>query len=167
MQIKWYHILVLALAVILGYYLGYKGNKTIVRTVYQDKPVYSIIDSIIYKTDTLMLPSEPIDTQAVVEDYFTSRSFDTTVVVNEVKLTFGGTVFNNKLHGLDLSVANFRPTQVVEEVKWALLGGTTVGNNIVAPTLEVQYGKHQAGVGYNLVGDNQIFLTYKYRLWQN
>lgn len=164
MTIKWYHILTLSLAVLIGFFMGRK--EPIIETVYNDVPVEVYIDSISYVHDTLIVPSEPIDTGAIIEDYFTKKSFDTTIVVNEVRLNLGGDIYQNNLRGLNIVTSNLRPTQVVKEIKWTLSAGATLGPSVFSPTLFAGYDRHELGVGYNLIGQQGLVFTYKYDFFE-
>lgn len=165
MQIKWYHIILLALAIFLGWHLGHKNPKVVVETIYDTRVDTVQVDSIIYDTDTLVLPQKPIDTNAVVEAFYRKKTFDTTIVSNEVKIKFTGYLYENKLRNVVFETQNLRPTQVVTEMKWSLWGGVSIGNQVFAPSIDLQYANHELGVGYNLLGENQIILSYKYRIW--
>jgi len=158
---KWYHIVLLAASILLGVYLGRKSPKVVVETIYDTKIDTVAISSIVYNTDTIIIPSK-IDTNAVVEAFYSKRKFDTMVVSNEVKIKFTGSLYENTLRNVVFETQNLRPTQVVKELKWRFSAGGTVGLNVFSPTLYAQYDKHEVGVGYNLIGDNGFLLTYKY-----
>lgn len=166
MHIKWYHIVITFLLLGLGYYLGSNNAEVVTKVVYEDKPVPYRVDSIIYKTDTLRLPQDPIDTNAVVTDYFRDRYFDTTVTVNEVKLKVEGSIFENRLQGLDFNVSNLRPIEIHTIPKWEISGGAVIGNNLFAPSIYSQYANHELGLGYNIVGEQGLVLSYKYTFWR-
>lgn len=153
------------ITLLIGIYIGSQNSDEIVKTVYEDKPVPYKVDSIVYKTDTLILPNEAIDTNAVIEEYFRKRTFDTNFVVNEVELSVGGTVFENKLKNLDFSISNLRATEVYKQPKWSLSGGAVAGNNIFAPTIYSQFANHEIGVGYNLISEGGFILSYKYTFY--
>lgn len=167
MQVKWYHILVIALAVFLGWHLGQKNPKVVVDTIYDTRIDTIKVKELIYDTDTLILPQKPIDTNAVVEAFYRKKTIDTTVTVNQVKIKFTGSLYENNLSNLVFETQNLRPTQVVTEMKWSLWGGASVGNQVFAPSLDLQYANHELGVGYNLIGDNQLIFSYKYKIWEN
>lgn len=168
MTIKWYHILALVVAILLGWYLGSSDPEVVVETKYDTRIDTVTIESIVHDTDTLILPPRPIDTNAVVEAFYRKKTFDTTVVSNEVKIKFTGSLYENQLRNVVFETQNLRPTQIVREMTWSFWGGFVVGTNIVAPSISVQRDNHQFGLSYNLVGDEQRFLmSYKYRLWHN
>lgn len=169
MRVKWYHIAIVV-ALLLGAFLGRKtkGGSTVrvVETIHDTIPVPFRIDSLIYVTDTIQLPST-IDTGAVIEAFYSRRLIDTTVVVNEARIKFTGTLFENNLRNVTFSLQNLRPTQVVVEMKWSLWGGVNIGNEVLAPSISGQYDKHRAGIAYNLIGQNQLIFSYQYMLWQH
>ena len=74
MQVKWYHILVIALAVFLGWHLGQKKPKVVVDTIYDTRIDTIKVKELIYDTNTLILPQKPIDTNAVVEAFVQERT---------------------------------------------------------------------------------------------
>lgn len=164
MQIKWQHIVLLLVAFIAGWYLSQRKGVVTVKTIYDTRVDTITIDSIVYDTDTLILP-QSIDTAAVVEAFYTKRKIDTTIISNEVKIKFTGSLYENTLRNVVFQTQNLRPTQVVQEMKWSLWGGVNLGNNVFAPSIDLQYANHELGVGYNLLGDNQLLFSYKYRLW--
>lgn len=164
MQIKWQHIVLLLVAFIAGWYLSQRKEVVTVKTIYDTRVDTITIDSIVYDTDTLILP-QSIDTAAVVEAFYTKRKIDTTIISNEVKIKFTGSLYENTLRNVVFQTQNLRPTQVVQEMKWSLWGGVNLGNNVFAPSIDLQYANHELGVGYNLLGDNQLLFSYKYRLW--
>lgn len=167
MTIKWYHITILAAAIFLGWHLGSKNPKVVVETIYDTRIDTVTVDSIIYDTDTLILPQGKIDTNAVLEAFYKKKTFDTTIVSNEVTIKFTGNLYENTLRNVVFETQNLRPTQVVTEMKWSIWGGALVGNQVFAPSVDLQYANHKLGVGYNLIGDNQLIFSYKYMLWQN
>ena len=164
MQIKWQHIVLLLVAFIAGWYLSQRKEVVTVKTIYDTRVDTITIDSIVYDTDTLILP-QSIDTAAVVEAFYTKRKIDTTIISNEVKIKFTGSLYENTLRNVVFQTQNLRPTQVVQEMKWSLWGGVNLGNNVFAPSIDLQYANHELGIGYNLLGDNQLLFSYKYRLW--
>lgn len=164
MQIKWQHIVLLLVAFIAGWYLSQRKKVVKVKTIYDTRVDTITIDSIVYDTDTLILP-QSIDTAAVVEAFYTKRKIDTTIISNEVKIKFTGSLYENTLRNVVFQTQNLRPTQVVQEMKWSLWGGVSLGNNVFAPSIDLQYANHELGIGYNLLGDNQLLFSYKYRLW--
>lgn len=164
MQIKWQHIVLLLVAFIAGWYLSQRKEVVKVKTIYDTRVDTITIDSIVYDTDTLILP-QSIDTAAVVEAFYTKRKIDTTIISNEVKIKFTGSLYENTLRNVVFQTQNLRPTQVVQEMKWSLWGGVSLGNNVFAPSIDLQYANHELGIGYNLLGDNQLLFSYKYRLW--
>lgn len=167
MKIKWYHILILALAIFLGWHLGRKNPKIVVETIYDTRIDTITVDSIIYDTDTLILPQGEIDTSAVVGAFYKKKAFDTTIVSNEVKIKFTGSLYENTLRDVVFETQNLRPTQVVTQMKWSVWGGANLGTNLVAPSISIQNNKHQFNIGYNIVGEHKFIFGYKYRLWQN
>ena len=164
-MIKWYHIVIAVIVFLLGIHVGSDSGDEVIKTVYQDVPVPYRVDSIIYQKDTLILPNEAIDTNAVVEEYFRRRTFDTNFVVNEVELSVGGTVFENELKNLDFSISNLRATEIYKQPKWTLSGGAVAGRNVFAPTISTQFANHEVGLGYNLIGDGGVLLSYKYTFY--
>ena len=167
MQVKWYHIIVIVACLLLGWHLGSKNPKVVVETIYDTSVDTLYIDSIIYDTDTLVLPPRPIDTNAVVNDYYHKRTIDTTITVNEVKIKFTGSLYENNIRDVQFAVQNLKPTQVVKEMKWSIWGGASLGNQVFAPSVDLQYANHKLGVGYNLIGDNQLIFSYKYKIWES
>jgi len=168
MQIKWYHIAALCVLFFFGGYFHRKGDVNTVRVVETINDTITkvvTIDSIVYRDVEILIPQD-VDTAAVIEDYFTSRSFDTIIHQNEVKIKFTGSLFENNLQDVRFSVQNTRPTQIVKEMKWGFYVGGVIGNGIAAPTIDAQYDKHMMGVGYNLIGGGLTF-SYKYKLWEN
>lgn len=163
MNIKLHHILFLLIAAAIGFYLG-KGQKEIqIKNIRDEVPVTVYLDSIEYKTDTVVLPQGPIDSASVVADYYQNRSFDTTVVVNEISLNLSGGVYQNRLRDLEFTAINFRPTKVYREYKWNVSAGLIAGPSIVAPTLSTGYKNHDFGVGYNLTGQQGLIFSYRYK----
>lgn len=158
----------IALLLFLVFAAGYITRKATeeieVKTIVQKVPVETVIDSIVYQTETLKLPADPIDTQAVLNDYYKKRSFDTTVVVNEVQLDLGGIVFENKLKDLSFTTTNLRPTKIVRPVNWQVSGGLILGPNLAAPSLYVGRKKWEIGAGYNVQGDPGWVFSAKYRI---
>lgn len=165
MTFKWYHIVFLVASVLLGLYLGRKTPKVVVETIYDTRIDTVSVDLIVYNTDTLILPSE-IDTNAVVEAFYSKRKFDTTIVSNEVKIKFTGSLYENTLRNVVFETQNLRPTQLVKELKWSFSVGGTVGVNIFSPTIYSQYENHEFGVGYNLIGEGGFLITYKYKFYE-
>ena len=169
MQVKWSHIFII-IALLLGLFIGRKSktNNTIriVDTITDTVTNVIRIDSIIYKDSIVEIPSK-IDTQSVIESFYSHRLIDTTIVSNEAKIKFTGTLYENNLRHIDFKIQNLRPTQVVTEMKWSIWAGASIGKEIFLPSVDVQYDKHNVGIGYNLIGANQIVLSYKYQLWQN
>jgi len=169
MKVKWSHILII-ISLLLGLFIGRKTkNASTIRVVdtVTDTITREIrIDSLIYVESIVKIPSK-IDTQAVIERYYSQRLIDTTIVINEAKIKFTGTLYENTLRNIDFKIQNLRPTQIVKEMKWSIFAGASVGREIFAPTVDVQYDKHNVGIGYNLIGANQIVLSYKYQLWGN
>lgn len=163
-MIKWYHILIVIASFALGWYLAQK--EPVVKIEYKDKPVPYKVDSIVYQTDTLKLPPDPIDTNAVVADYYRDRAFDTTIVVNEVKLNVGGSVFENRLQGLNFDIANLRPTKIEVIPTWEISGGAIIGTDLFAPSIYTGYKNHEFGVGYNVMGEQGIIVSYKYTFFR-
>ena len=164
MHIKWQHIVLLLVAFIAGWYLSPTKQKVKVETIYNTKVDTVTIKEFVYDTDTLILP-QSIDTLSVVEAFYTQRKIDTTIISNEVKIKFTGSLYENTLRNVVFQTQNLRPTQVVKEMKWSLWGGVSVGNQVFAPSIDLQYANHEVGVGYNLIGENQLLFSYKYRLW--
>lgn len=167
MVVKWYHILIVAACLFLGWHLGRKNPKVVVETIYDTSVDTLYIDSIVYDTDTLILPPSPIDTNAVVNDYYRKRTVDTTITVNEVKIKFTGSLYENRIKDIQFNVQNLKPTQIVKEMKWSVWGGATLGTNLIAPSISIQNQRHQFNVGYNMIGENRFIFGYKYRLWEN
>lgn len=165
MQIKWQHIVLLLVAFIAGWYLSQRKKVVKVKTIYDTRVDTITIDSIVYDTDTLILP-QSIDTAAVVEAFYTKRKIDTTIISNEVKIKFTGSLYENTLRNVVFQTQNLRPTQVVQEMTWSISGGVTAGRNVLAPTIYSQYANHELGVGYNLIGEGGILLTYKYTFFR-
>lgn len=169
MQVKWSHILII-IALLLGLFIGRKTkNASTIRVVdtVTDTITREIrIDSLIYVESIVKMPSK-IDTQAVIESYYSHRLIDTTIVINEARIKFTGTLYENNLRDVNFKIQNLRPTQIVKEMKWSIWAGANVGREVFAPSVDVQYDKHNVGIGYNLIGQNQITLSYKYQLWQN
>jgi len=168
MKVKWSHILII-ISLLLGLFIGRKTKNAdtirVVDTVTDTITREIRIDSLIYVESIVKIPSK-IDTQAVIERYYRQRLIDTTIVINEAKIKFTGTLYENTLRNIDFKIQNLRPTQIVKEMKWSIFAGASVGREILAPTVAVQYDKHNIGVGYNLLGDNQIILSYRYLLWE-
>ena len=168
MKVKWSHVLIIA-ALFLGLFIGRKTKSAdtirVIKTVTDTIKQEIRIDSLIYVTSIVKTPSK-IDTQAVIESYYSQRLIDTTIVINEARIKFTGTLYENHLRDVNFTIQNLRPTQIVKEMKWSIFAGASVGREIFAPTVAVQYDKHNIGVGYNLLGDNQIILSYRYLLWE-
>lgn len=168
MKVKWSHILII-ISLLLGLFIGRKTKNAdtirVVDTVTDTITREIRIDSLIYVESIVKIPSK-IDTQAVIERYYSQRLIDTTIVINEAKIKFTGTLYENTLRNIDFKIQNLRPTQIVTEMKWSIFAGASVGREMFGPTVAVQYDKHNIGVGYNLLGDNQIILSYRYLLWE-
>jgi len=167
MQVKWSHVLIIV-ALIFGLFIGRKTKTAdtirLVETVTDTITQEIRIDSLIYVKTFIKIPSK-IDTQAVIKSYYSQRLIDSTIVINDVKIKFTGTLYENNFRDVNFTIQNLRPTQIVKEMKWSIFAGASVGREIFAPTVAVQYDKHNIGVGYNLLGDNQIILSYQYILW--
>lgn len=166
MKINPWYIIVLILVFGAGIYIGKSNKEVVIDEVVDKEPVSYKVDSIKYSSEEVILPDEEVDTDSVVQEFYTERSFDTIInVSNEVELKVGGIVFENRLRNLDFSVANFRPTKIVKPDNWVVSAGMTFGNDVAAPMIFAEKGKHEVGVGYNVVNKGGIMVSYKYRLF--
>lgn len=163
-KIKWYYIAIGFF--ILGWVLSgnYKGQTVrIIETRTDTITEFVKVDSLIYKTTEVLIPSK-IDTQAVIRDFYNKRSVDTTIVINEAKIKFTGTLFENKLRDVQFNIQNLRPTQIVQEMKYSLSVGGIIGKEVIAPSASIQYDRHQLGASYNLLNGG-LLVNYHFRIW--
>ena len=170
MQVRISTILIVLGAVITSFFLGRCNREVkqveVVKTITDTITQTIKVDSLVYVTNTLHIPAN-VDTNAVIQDYFTKKQISFSDTVNEVKIKFTGNLFQNNLSDVKLDVTNYRPTQILREKKNGLWGGVSIGADIIAPSVSVQVDKHMVGLSYNLISENRIIIDYKYRLWQN
>jgi len=167
MKINIISIILIVLSFIGGYYYC---NTTIepirlIETTTDSIPYPIYLDSIVYVDSIVTIPSN-IDTGAILQAYFTKRSFDTTIVVNEVRLKFTGNLLENTLQQPKFIVSNLRPTQIVEKLNRSIMIGGILGIDVFSPTIDYQFNNHVVGVGYNLLSDNRFLISYKYKLFK-
>lgn len=170
MQIRISTILIVLGAILSSFFVGRCNREVkeieVIKTVTDTITETIKVDSLVYVTNTLRIPAK-VDTNAVIQDYFTKKEISFSDTINEVKIKFTGNLFKNDLSDIKLSVKNYRPTQIVRERKNGLWGGVSLGAEIIAPSVSVQIDKHMVGLSYNLISENRIIVDYKYRLWQN
>ena len=170
MQVRISTILIVLGTVIASFFLGRCNREVkqveVVKTITDTITQTIKVDSLVYVTNTLHIPAK-VDTNAVIQDYFTKKQISFSDTVNEVKIKFTGNLFQNNLSDIKLDVTNYRPTQILREKKNGLWGGVSIGADIIAPSVSVQVDKHMVGLSYNLISENRIIIDYKYRLWQN
>lgn len=163
--IKWYHIALIFL--VLGFIAGrrvYNGSSVRVIETRTDTITQVVkVDSLIYVTERIELPST-IDTNAVIQAFYSERLVDTTIVVNEAKIKFTGTLLENNLRNVNFSIQNLRPTQIVQEMKYSLSVGGVVGKEIIAPSVMLDIDNHKIGLGYNFLNGG-LLVNYHYRIW--
>lgn len=170
MQVRISTILIILGAIVASFFLG-RCNREIkkvevIKTVTDTITQTIKVDSLVYVTNTLHIPTK-IDTNAVINDYFTKKHISFSDTINEVKIKFTGNLFQNDLSDIKLTVQNNRPTQIVRELNNGIWGGVSIGADIIAPSVAVQVDKHLFGLSYNLISENRLIIDYKYRLWQN
>lgn len=169
-QVRISTILIVLGAIVASFFLGRRNREVkqveVVKTITDTIKQTIKVDSLVYVTNTLHIPAK-VDTNAVIQDYFTRKHISFSDTINEVKIKFTGNLFQNDLSDIKLDVTNYRPTQILREKKNGIWGGVSVGSNVIAPSVGVQVDKHLFGLSYNLISENRIIIDYKYRLWQN
>lgn len=130
-------------------------------------PAKPIEPKIIYR-DSLKVVEVPIDVEidsaAVVKAYYTKRPFYFEDTVQEVKIKFTGTLFENSLTAPRLVVQDLRPQEVAERLSWSGWVGGYVGRETAAVTLAVQYERNMFEVSYNAL-NSSFLIGYKRKIW--
>lgn len=135
---------------------------------YQPEPLPPIVlePEIIYR-DTgrvVEIPPAPIDSAAVVEAYYTHRPFYFEDTVQNVKIRFTGTLYENTLNTPRLMVQDLRPREVVEQMRWSGWIGGRIGPRRAEVSLAVAYQKNMFEVNYDAIGSTWS-IGYKRRLF--
>lgn len=152
-----------------------RESTTTIDTLYQDTGRITL-DTILQphtvfvpgarQVDSFFIDAD-IDTQELMADYFTTRSYILNYDTNEVKLGLRFQVFRNALKdSLSLTVANLRPTQVItntttvnNEPKLSLWLGAGVRGNVDATFVglaRAQFRKLAVQYERGLDGSNEI-----------
>lgn len=182
MQINWKHIILLILAFLFGFFISnkefslfektpdkIKSDTTSVKTsgeiVDSNKiniPFYVFLDTVItnkvYKS---------VDTNKIIKDYLEAeRTYTVLGNANEVEVKAKPVIFNNRLDSLSFEIKNLRSTEVVYSNDNALGLNTTIGKNIIAPSLMYRHKKWKVGAGYNLINESLLFqVEYEFLQW--
>lgn len=128
-NIKISHLIVLIVGILIGFYLrpSIKPDKVIVKvdTIYKDTNTVLIdtVPILIKQTkflkvhDTIIVEKEGkirIDTLAIVQDYISSRTYETSLDTNDVELHILDIVHMNTLKEQRISIKNNRVTSITQ-----------------------------------------------------
>lgn len=127
------------------------------------------VDTGTYSVDTLWLHDTafmPIDTAAILVDYFKVISYDSIPVQNDSSMTIyaNARITQNRLYNFNVFAQNNRKTTIINNYQQeSFIGiGAVLGRNMFAPTVSFQRKHHEVGVGYEIY--NGAFLVkYQYK----
>lgn len=163
MQIKiWQFTLAILASILVGYFLkpdsvthtAYPivSKDTITNTVYHSEVTHipQFIHDTVLRRDTIHIPAQ-VDTQAVIQNYFTERVFKDTATISEAFITIQDTLFQNAIKGRYISVSNKRVTEIIT-YKPKLYFGAQVGLKRIEPCIAYFDTKRMYIVGYDVLG---------------
>jgi hypothetical protein len=164
----WKYIIAIAIGVLIGWWLFRGGSNreyitttTTIDTVYQDtgshtveyipKPIY------INSTDTLW-KTEYIDTTKVIQDYYTVRGYDSTIVDDSsMYIHYTEVISRNKSQGIKFVYKNKVPTLISSTTTVAKPSPKLYVSAIVGGNLShFDYG---VGVSYH-IGRTSVYGSY-------
>jgi hypothetical protein len=122
--------------------------------VYDTLPYYDTTRPNLVGVEPMQLPMV-IDTAAVLKEFFSRKTYQDSLQVNDVSIKVNYSLLGNSLEGTRWEVVNLRPTAISYHPatlkKNDIGAGLLMGVNLAAPTLSYQYKKLQLQLGYNFI----------------